>query len=281
MKQPFQRKFLTFFLILVAMLMGACSSTSTRGCVTDLCINPLPEGWRIAYTEYDDDNNGIINSITRYMYSIEGEYVALEEENLDSLSKEKYEYRHDFDEQGRLKRIKADPEHDGGFETSVTYHYDRHGNLDKVEDFLLVNKFSYDDSCRVKEISSRMDEYRFVISYDETGKRIKEQASALRETKSDDNESLIDSKPSWKVLSDLSYEYDDSGTLLRIEGPLVGSIKSTQFEYDKMGRLSKKLETAIRGTDPGGDPFFEDATYYYWEDIGNTSDQMRYTHPCP
>ncbi len=282
MKQPFERKTLNFLaLVLVSMLLGACSSSNSRGCVTDLCVNPLPEGWRLAYMEVDDDNNGIVNSITRFMYSSEGEYIASTQEDMDSSSKEKYEYRHDFDKQGRLKRVKADPEHDGGFESSITYHYDRHGNLSKVKDILLTHNLSYDDSCRVKEISSRMDEYRFVISYDETGRRVKEQVSALREIRDADNKPSADSKRSWKVLSDLSYEYDESGTLLRIEGPLVGSIKSTQFEYDKVGRLSKKLETAIRGTDTDGDPFFEDTTYYYWEETGDVSAKMRYTHPCP
>lgn len=283
-KPPLRRNSLNLFaLILLTMLLGACSSTSisSRGCVADLCINPRLDGWRLAYMEVDDDSNGIINSITSYEYSPEGETISMLIEDLDFSSIKKHEYRHDFDGQGRLKRTKADLEHDGKFKISVTYHYDRHGNLDKVKSMFSTNNIRYGDSCRVKEISSRMDEYRFVISYDETGTRVKEQVSALRETKSDDNESLVDSKFSWNVLSDLSYEYDESGALLRIEGPLGGGIKSTQFEYDEMGRLSKKLETAIRGTDPGGDPFFEDATYYYWEEIGDTSAQMISTHPCP
>ncbi len=286
MNLPLNRKFLSLVaLVLVTMLLGACSST--RGCVANLCVYPPPEGWRLAYTEFDDDNNGIINSITRYVYSPEGEVITMLIEDLDSSSEKRHEYRHDFDGQGRILRLNADFEFgedfklDGEFETTMLYHYDRHGNLYKVEDLLSTIIISYDDSCSVKKLIGKTGEYRSLISYDEYGKRAGEQTSVLKETRGKDNTGFADSKLSRKILNDFLYKYDESGLLTRIEGPLLNTFFSTQFGYDNMGRLSEKRFIVTRGREPGGEYFFGDTTFYYWEEIRDTSAQMRYTHPCP
>ena len=283
LRQFFQRKTLKLLaLVLVTMLLGACSISNSRGCVANSCYQG-PEGWRLAYTELDDDNNGIINSITRYEYSPEGAVSTVLDEDLDAHSKEKRGYRYDYDRKGRLLRINADFELDGEFITTMSYHYDWHGNLSKIRTYCCgfdTNQtLTYDDSCRLQELS--FDKFKIQYSYDDIGRMIRESVFTFRQT--EDNAGLPSdgSAQALQLMSDNSYGYDESGNIILMEGPFMGTYQVSQFEYDEMGRLSEKRFVVTRGRKPGGEYFFGDTTYYYWEEIGDTSAQMRSTHPCP
>ena len=273
-------------LIITYTSLGACSST--KGCVLNQCVNPAPEGWRLAYTEFDDGHNGVINSTIRYEYSLEGEMIAMQEENLDSSASKKFGYRHDFDGKGRLLRINADLELEGEFKTAESYHYDRNGTLSKIRNYYgydITQTLIYDDSCRIQEMS--FDDFKTQFSYDDIGRRISERTFTLRQTK--DNAEMPSagsdgsdaSEPALQLMLDYSYEYDELGNIILMEGPFMNTYNVKQFEYDKIGRLSKKIFTSTRGREPGGDVFMEDATYYYWEELGDITSQMKHTHPCP
>ena len=286
-KKLFFQKKIIILLALIITYTSPGAAASTKGCVADQCFNPAPEGWRLTYTESDDGNNGIINSIIRYEYSPKGEMIAMKEENLDSSSSKKYEYRHDFDGKGRLLRISADLELDGEFETTISYHYDRNGTLSKIRNhygYDITQTLTYDDSCRIQELS--FDDFKTQFSYDDIGRRISERTFTLRQTKdnaempssgTDDSDA---SEPALQLMLDYSYEYDELGNIILMEGPLMNTYNVNQFEYDKIGRLSKKIFTSTRGREPGGDVFMEDTTYYYWEESGDITSQMKQTHPC-